>query len=230
MITLTKYDADDDTHGKSIKWLNDRRTAYRDARLNGDPVKHFLDSYRDARVKSALLDETHDKCAYCESQYRAVSFGDVEHILPRVNDLERVLDYENLTLACSVCNNVKSDYEDPAMSLLDSYDDTPERRLTALGSTILPRPGTDADKRALNTIAVFRLNERTPLQERRQKIVDEAARLADDYLSAPSNAIKNMARRQIADMCCPNAEYSLVARAVFATLLTPDELATTGVV
>ena len=45
--------------------------------------------YNHAEIKSALIAETHGKCAYCESKIRHVSYGDIEHVMPKVNDPTR---------------------------------------------------------------------------------------------------------------------------------------------
>ena len=33
--------------------------------------------------ESAPIDETHGKCAYCESKIKHIDYGDIEHILPK---------------------------------------------------------------------------------------------------------------------------------------------------
>lgn len=75
------------------------------------------DIYRHTDVKKALMEDQYDKCAFCESKFSHISFGDVEHFRPksatrqRVKDkLERpgyfwlVYDWHNLYVSCEICN------------------------------------------------------------------------------------------------------------------------------
>src|SRR6266478_6365592 len=84
------------------------------------------DSYRDPEVKDLIRRETHDKCIYCESKISHVYHGDVEHILPKARFPELTLDYENLGLACAICNNRKGDVHDDGMPLINPYKDNTE--------------------------------------------------------------------------------------------------------
>ncbi|WP_133299801.1 hypothetical protein [Larkinella punicea] len=69
-------------------------------------------------VKSQLIAEQHGKCCFCESDFRATSFGDVEHYRPKGGykktsedrQLNRpgyywlAYNWENLFFSCEVCN------------------------------------------------------------------------------------------------------------------------------
>lgn len=103
------------------------------------PTKSELGQYRHPQIKAALLLETHRKCAYCESKFAHVSFGDVEHVTPKSKKPELTFCWENLTLACQVCNNGKSDHDD----VLDPYKHEPSDHLHFEGTALVPRPGSD---------------------------------------------------------------------------------------
>ena len=90
--------------------------------------------YNHAEIKSALVAETHGKCAYCESKMRHVSYGDIEHVLPKINDPTRWFDWANLTLACSVCNTKKSDSPAEGEEFIDPYSVDPEEFFLAVGT------------------------------------------------------------------------------------------------
>jgi uncharacterized protein (TIGR02646 family) len=73
--------------------------------------------YAHETVKQALRKAQHDKCAFCESKFAHISYGDVEHFRPkagwRQEDGEPLtrpgyywLAYEwaNLFLSCTLCN------------------------------------------------------------------------------------------------------------------------------
>ena len=85
---------------------------------NGERTFRFDSSLYGAKsVKNTLIKAQHGKCAFCESQIRHISHGDVEHFRPkggvRQSDgdpLERpgyfwlTYVWQNLFLACQLCN------------------------------------------------------------------------------------------------------------------------------
>jgi uncharacterized protein (TIGR02646 family) len=107
-----------------------------------------LDSSIWSELKKWLLEKVfHGKCAYCEVQVTAGSFGDAEHYRPKGNvtahdgraKRQAVLangqphpgyswlayDWRNLVPACGRCNNAKSDqFEVDGDYLLDGMPDT----------------------------------------------------------------------------------------------------------
>lgn len=44
------------------------------------PASYQTGRYNRPEIKQALRQETHGKCAYCESKYGHVAYGDIEHI------------------------------------------------------------------------------------------------------------------------------------------------------
>jgi hypothetical protein len=73
--------------------------------------------YGGESVKKALLRAQFDKCAFCESQVTAVSYGDVEHLRPKAGFKQNADDslgrpgyywlaytWTNLYFACQICN------------------------------------------------------------------------------------------------------------------------------
>ncbi|MFJ7405863.1 MULTISPECIES: HNH endonuclease [unclassified Lysinibacillus] len=85
--------------------------------------------YSHKEVKKTLVKETHGKCAYCESKILHITFGDIEHILPKSEVPEKCFEWSNLTLACTVCNNRKRDFYDTNNILIDPYEDEPSEHL-----------------------------------------------------------------------------------------------------
>ena len=78
-----------------------------------DPeLAKLVSRYSDEKLglKAYLLQETHEKCAYCESKITHVDYGDIEHIVPKSVRPDLAVDLGNLTVACGVCNTNKSDY------------------------------------------------------------------------------------------------------------------------
>lgn len=83
-------------------------------------VKNFSfnrNIYSAATVKETLLSCQHKKCAFCESKFRPVHYGDIEHLRPKGGYTQNAKDtlrkpgyywlaytWENLFLTCSYCN------------------------------------------------------------------------------------------------------------------------------
>jgi hypothetical protein len=99
--------------------------------------------YRHREVRDALIRETHGKCAYCESKVRHVAHGDIEHIVPKSLAPERSFDWENLTLACDVCNENKGDFAGNHDNFVDPYLMEPSDHVFFAGALLLPVAGSD---------------------------------------------------------------------------------------
>ncbi|WP_052518659.1 hypothetical protein [Archangium violaceum] len=73
--------------------------------------------YAHETVKQALLEAQHGKCAFCESKFAHISYGDVEHFRPKAEWRQAegapsgrpgyywlAYEWTNLFLACTLCN------------------------------------------------------------------------------------------------------------------------------
>lgn len=65
--------------------------------------------YRHEKIKDALVNMFHGKCAFCESKITHVDYGHIEHFKPKSLPAYRALAFEwtNLLLACAVCNGAE---------------------------------------------------------------------------------------------------------------------------
>lgn len=223
MIKLRKLDKNNRYYGAAIAWLEQQRAEF-ERTAPGQSPSTLADDYRDDAVKAALLFETHNKCAYCETKYRPAAFGDVEHILPRAADYKRQLDYDNLTMACSQCNNAKkaADPQDK-LALLNPYVDNPGKYLLAIGNMLRPvvRPAK-ATVRARRTIKALKLN-RSDLLEARVEVVDACLDAITEYENAPIPQFREYTLEKIEAMQQPDAKYSFIAREMFARHFAPTE-------
>ncbi|MFM7175102.1 MAG: HNH endonuclease [Caldilinea sp.] len=61
--------------------------------------------YRHHTVKQALIAMFHGKCAYCESKITVVTYGSIEHFYPKSAYVALTFSWENLLLACDICND-----------------------------------------------------------------------------------------------------------------------------
>jgi hypothetical protein len=97
-----------------------RRDAHKAAHNKGERSFAFdAKIYAHKTVKEALIKAQHDKCFLCESKITHISHGDVEHFRPKAayrqsagDELHRpgyywlAYEWNNLFLACQICNQV----------------------------------------------------------------------------------------------------------------------------
>ena len=134
------------------------------------PTRTERNRYNHAEIKAALLAETHRKCAYCESKLRHVTYGDIEHVVPKTDEPARWFDWANLTIACDVCNTNKASAPGDGDAFIDPYAVDPEEHFWQMGPIMYARPGCDA---AALTERLLKLN-RADLVERRKKRQDQS--------------------------------------------------------
>lgn len=131
-----------------------------------EPTTTERTRYRHRDIKRALVEELHGKCAYCESKLLHIHHGDAEHIVPKSLDFLRSFDWNNLTLACEICNQNKSDRDPEAEHILDPYQDDPSEHLTFVGALVLAR-GTDL---GICSRRIFDLNRADLVERRKEKL------------------------------------------------------------
>lgn len=178
--------------------------------LGEEPSSYLLTRYGHADIKQALLAETHEKCAYCESPFRHVTYGDVEHIIPKHSNPDLRFSWFNLTLACDVCNTNKGQSE-----VLDPYHQDPSEAFFFLGPMIWPTPG-NAD--GITAEATLDLN-RAPLVQRRIERLSYLLSLVESAHGKPPdvrNAILSKVRRE----CAKNQPFSACSTSVLHQILT----------
>jgi len=175
---------------------------------------HAPARYRHDEVRTALAAELHKKCAYCESRIPHVAYGHIEHILPKAQRPELVVTWQNLTLACPVCNQHKSDYYDAAHPLVHPYDDEPEDEIRFVG----PMARADGHSRGYRTISRCRLNrgdlvlERMRVLEQVEQLVRQAALIEDD-------AAREFVLTEARSLAEDDAEYASAVRCHIAQVV-----------
>lgn len=176
------------------------------------PPDALLNAYRDPAVKQHLIVEASGKCIYCESKITHVYFGDVEHIKPKSLFPSERLSIENLGLACATCNNAKGEFWDPVTPLLNPYIDDPAAELFAFGYMIMRLPSRDRARLSIEQLGLNRL----ALLERRKERTELLQALAEQYLSAPEGAIKELIKNELTCQAGDDSEYALVVRTYLA--------------
>lgn len=135
--------------------------------------------YNQPDVKDQLKRETQQKCAYCESRITVVAHGDIEHVTPKSIEPERAFEWQNLTFACQICNQNKTDKED----MFDPYNNA-MAEIAFLAPPILVGRSVKTQK----TIIQLDLNRSELIEDRTAHIKDFSLALeaidreADDEL------------------------------------------------
>ena len=134
--------------------------------------------YRHPDIKDALVKETHGKCAYCESKLLHIHHGDVEHIYPKSLDPNKTFDWDNLTLACEVCNQFKSNHDPNMLHIIDPYNIDPATHINFIG-TIVHAVTADYGQ---STKSILKLN-RAELCERRREKLEKTLSIFENILN-----------------------------------------------
>ena len=174
------------------------------------PTRTERSRYNHADIKQALMAETHRKCAYCESKFRHVTYGDVEHVMPKSDRPSRWFDWENLTVACDVCNTNKSNAPVDGESFIDPYNVDPEEHFWQMGSMVCARPGSDA---AALTERLLDLN-RTDLLERRFERLTNLLQILDSVERCENPHLKHLLWEEFASESQSHNEYAALSRSV----------------
>lgn len=167
---------------------------------------HEKSKYNHPDVKAALIDETYGKCAYCESKIMHIAYGDIEHIAPKKISPELWFEWENLTLACDVCNTKKSSKE----NIIDPYENDPARRVMFIGATIWPAPG---DELAKYSIEELELN-REALTARRQEKIEYLMMLLEIIAKTNTHELRERLKQDFMLELANDKEFAGLARCV----------------
>lgn len=179
--------------------------------VNGRKTGNLKDSqkyrYRHPAIKEALRNETHQKCAYCESKISHVHPGEIDHILPVSMRPDLCVHWENLTLACSECNRRKSDYYSEEEPLVNPYVHEPSVHLIFYGLVVLHR-----DDMGYRTLKHMELS-RTQLIERRQECLEQLNSLLQKWRKIQNGPTRDIIKREIMKHASDSAEFAATSRA-----------------
>lgn len=172
--------------------------------------------YNHPTIKDALEKETHEKCAYCESKIKHISYGDIEHILPKNKEArpDLYVEWTNLTLSCEQCNRSgKRTYYDPKLPLINPYTDAPEEFLHDIGPLVIPILGND---RAIATEKVLKLN-RSALVEQRTERIMMVETLLQSWAKEKNATLKNLLSEQLHNEYAEDKEFSSTIKSFLRT-------------
>ncbi|GAB6173586.1 hypothetical protein JCM15765_30640 [Paradesulfitobacterium aromaticivorans] len=165
--------------------------------------------YRDPEIKEKIIEETHGKCAYCESYIPHISFGDVEHIYPKSKRPDLIFEWSNLTLSCEQCNRTrKKDYYNPDDPIINPYIDDPSEYLIAHGPFISHYPG---NRKGELTERILELNRKELIGRRLDRIKDLIP-LIDKWATESNDTFKEILREQLLKEAEDDIEYSFTVK------------------
>lgn len=189
------------------------------------PTSTELGRYRHPEIKDVLVEETAGKCAYCESKLQHIHHGDVEHIYPKSLDPSKTFEWQNLTLACEICNQNKSNKDPLLEHIIDPYQTDPEEHLFFAGALVFAR-GTP---KGTSTRILLELH-RAELVEMRtgqlEKVMAIYTQILDVTLPLPVR--KALYQDLIQREAGRNAPYTAMTRCLVASIegaLDPEILA-----
>jgi hypothetical protein len=140
----------------SLKLLQAQR-----AIKKGDLEKHNFNSGIWKKAKDQLLEETVDKCAYCEAPVAVVAYGDVEHYRPKSKYWWLAYCVDNYLASCAICNQrFKKDrftFKNSKMRPPMVRSNTTDARLAILAQTLAPDP---LDANAVSAFVALHRQER----------------------------------------------------------------------
>lgn len=162
MIKLEKGEEPTVLRANAQTWLVDLKNAI----ASGDKkdITNKTRKYNHQDIKDALIAETSGKCCYCESDVRAVSHGDIEHIYPKSLDVEKTFEWDNLSFSCQLCNQYKSNKDPLFNNIIDPFNVNPKQYIMFVGAFINSF-GTTEGRMTIHNLGL----DRAPLFERRQE-------------------------------------------------------------
>ncbi|MDE2835575.1 MAG: TIGR02646 family protein [Bacteroidota bacterium] len=154
----------------AAQWKADLLRAIKAEELNGSDAnkrrtKNCRKRYNQRDVRQALQEMYGQVCCYCESSMKSASYGEIEHRKPKSKFPQFTFDWDNLHLACQVCNRNKGAKWDDSAPILDSVEDDVQEHLDYRMRPGAPkRHGLSA--RGTTTIEHAGLNRQGLLEER----------------------------------------------------------------
>jgi uncharacterized protein (TIGR02646 family) len=218
MIKLTKGQKPNVLAKSADKWTAELLSH---VEQGNKPPETLQNKYNKKEVREALRQECYSKCMYCESKINHITFDHIEHIRPKAKHKypELTFVWDNLGLACPVCNMNKDDHFEDSLPFLNPYIDEPSRHIVFFGSIYLHMAG---DNRGELTIKKLDLN-RAELMERRLERIHDICHLADRYKDKPE-PLKSILRDELRTEIAADKPYSMCSRAILSAILPSDNI------
>lgn len=206
MIKLEKVDEPEVLQDNAARWLQELMEAIvaDDKKL----IKSRKSRYNHADIKTAVKLETHGKCAFCECDVTAVSYGDIEHSFPKSLDIKRTFEWSNLGYSCQICNQSKSTHDPNFERIIDPYNVDPEPFIVFYGAFINSN-GTVEGRQTIHHLKL----DRAEVLERRQNTIKSLIKSMELIRTARSPEettilIEDFENNEL----CPDLEFTAMRR------------------
>jgi uncharacterized protein (TIGR02646 family) len=182
-------------------------------------LENALGKYSQKDVKDTLVEKMfHSKCAYCEAKITHIDYGDIEHFRPKDTFPLLAVAWENLLLACRVCNGaefkgIKFPLDSSGNPLLINpcIDNLNNHLEFEFDETTKFAIIVSKDEKGLTSIDTYGLNRNRhsdDLIRHRSKFINNLVTLANYYHT-------DKKAKEILDKACENlGEYAAFARMV----------------
>ncbi len=207
------------------KWTDELLAAIQQHTQSGEkPSDSLWNKYNKAYVRNTLKEMFHDKCAYCESKITHVTYPHIEHYRPKKKYPQYTFEWQNLLLACSICNGsahkgdkfpLKDGNVDKPL-LLNPCDDDPGQHLEFEQARVV-----FLSERGQKTRNLLGLN-RDELFDRRRELLhylDYIRRTVEDYERNGNQAMAQQGQALLNMATSVEAEYTAMVRQFMATPL-----------
>lgn len=208
MIRLTKGAKPQVLTDNAAQWTRELLASIHN---NDGTYGEVLKEYNKPAIKDALEAETHGKCMYCEGRIKALGYNHIEHIKPkdRTKFPELTFEWENLGVACNVCNLNKGEEFDVGLPYINPYIEDPADHFVASGAFVFHSPNGARGK--LTEIKI-QLNRKALLETRGDALLG-LQRLVSDYHAERHPVMKEALRDQIWRECGRDKQFSFVLKA-----------------
>lgn len=203
MIRITKGPIPDVLRNNAVTWTG---AVLAKIAAGEKPSNSEKSKYAHQEIKAAILSETYGKCAYCESKIRHIAYGDIEHVTPKNSRPELWFEWDNLTLACDMCNTNKKE----TLGVIDPYLVDPEDKLVFFGAQVWPKPG---DEQADISIRVLKLN-RDELVGKRQERIEYLIKYLDAMAKTQNPVLREVIEQDFLTELDGNKEYAALSRSI----------------
>lgn len=196
--------------------------------------------YGHASVKRVMIRAQRSKCAFCESEFRVVSFGDMEHFRPKGGFRQRsrgtlrrpgyywlAYAWENILASCEICNRrFKRNHfplEKGSCRVRGPAGDCSKERVLLIDPAAEDPDrclvwhehrvvARNGDRRGRITLCVLGLNRKT-LREARARLLDTVARMLDLVEEHSATVVRARAEAWLQRAALPEQPYSAMVRA-----------------
>lgn len=196
--------------------------------LNPSEVQRLTDVFRSTKasvwnfdaLKSALLETSHGKCAYCECDLTKESkYMEVEHFRDKDTYPQDVVKWENLLPACKRCNGSKGTHDVLGSPIVNPYETDPRDHF--LLKLYRLRPKTSQGEESLGVLDLNNSDRavviRFSIGEGIQESLDAALEILRTFKNNGAARTKNRLVGVIRDVlleCQPKSAYAATASTV----------------